>query len=177
MGSMQAAGIGRPARPTINLNDREVQMRILNQSAIIALGLLGGAALAQDAFTPPPPTAQENAAVDVVTKWANLLEQGKAIEAYKLYVSPNFVEHDDFARGKKQTVDDIAKMLANDPLLTKKMQVHIAQVVRADDDLVFEAGRIGVDVFQVENGKITAHWNLNVPDSKMTVSFPGVSSN
>jgi predicted SnoaL-like aldol condensation-catalyzing enzyme len=108
----------------------------------------------------------EEAAKQVVLKRFKLDMEGKAMEAMKL-VSPNFTEHMTPARMPKdgktayQRFMERAKQTeakGNPPATDKKMLEFPTQA-RASEDLVTLFHAYGCDIFRVQGGLVTDHWD------------------
>ena len=127
-------------------------------SLCVALSLFAAHSWAQanEAFTIPsraPESAQETAAKQVVLNWFRLVFiEGNAQEAFSAYASRDFVEHSRRARGGyESTLTMLSKM--------PPRELHPQAVV--NDEIVFVQSEIGKEVFRVQNGKITDHWEVN----------------
>lgn len=130
---------------------------------LLALSLLCGAMAAQaqapaaaKPFTMPaqaPETPAESASKAIVLNWFNLtFVEGNATEAFAKYVSHDFVEHSRRVRGN---YDSTLKALAAMKARALKPTAFV------DDEIVFVQSEIGNEVFRVQHGKITDHWDVN----------------
>jgi len=114
-----------------------------------------GAAMAQVKDTP-----QETAAKATLEAWGALLDEGQIDEAFDRYVSKSFVDHSEMARVMAKTRNlGFTKVKAVFHMMIKPGGPKIVQKISADDNMVTVQGRLGQDIFRVENGKITDHWD------------------
>ena len=105
-------------------------------------------------------TPQEAAAKATVEAWGALLDQGKINEAINLYVSPYFVDHSELGRFMAKTRHlGFAKTEAVFHMMVAQPGPKMVQKITADDNMVTVRGRLGQDIFRVQNGKITDHWD------------------
>jgi predicted SnoaL-like aldol condensation-catalyzing enzyme len=129
-----------------------------------AVALLAGrTALAQGA---PPGvrhiavTRQETAAKQVLINFGKLVDAGKVDLAFQLYVSPQFVDHSDRARAMMhKAVVGYADSVPFFKAMVRPGAPQLVQKVTADDDIVTVQGLLGQDIFRVEHGQITDHWD------------------
>jgi len=100
-----------------------------------------------------PETAEEAAAKAMVIDWmVKVFNEGKAQEAFEMYTSKDFEEHSRRLRGGyDETLAVLSKMPKRD----------INPKVWVNDEIVLVISEIGNEVFRVQNGKITDHWDLN----------------
>jgi len=129
---------------------------------------------------------QETANKQVVLAWSQLLGSGRAQEAFEKYVSKDFVEHSHLVTrhtktghaGYAEALAFLSRDLSTNgapgsapPAATAPAAApaaaaptrRLAGVLVADDDHVTMYGGIGADIFRVENGKITDHWDASPP--------------
>ena len=138
--------------------------------ALIGAGLLLAAASVAPALAVP---ANPQSPVDVVNDFDRLILDHHAKKAIEKYIGPNFVEHDpevgdgsrkgliDYMKrhgwesgGNPQMRDIIDRIIAQGPMVV--VHHHILQHP-GDRGVVF------VDIFRVENGLITEHWDVMQP--------------
>ena len=119
----------------------------------------GGAAMTQQVDS-----AEDTARKAVVQNFGDLIDQGKADEAFAKYMSRDFVDHSYMAKRMmkkdKPGYDDVLPFFKNWMARradegNKKL---VAELV-VNDDMVTYNGRRGQDIFRVVNGKITDHWD------------------
>jgi len=105
-------------------------------------------------------TPQEEAAKATVESWGALLDLGQIDLAFARYVSPNFVDHSELGRFMAKTRHlGFAKTKAVFHMMVSKPGPRMVQKITADDNMVTIRGRLGQDIFRVQNGKITDHWD------------------
>ena len=133
-------------------------------------------------------TSQEAANMQVVLRWSRLLFSGHPGEAFQRYVSKRFVEHSHLVTSRlKDGQAGYAQALA---FLTQDLGAAPAEAsdsestdtpappqkalptLVADGDMVTLYSRIGADIFRVQNGKITDHWDAT---PQRRVVLPGQS--
>lgn len=112
---------------------------------------------AAKAFTMPaqvPESKEESDNKTIVLNWFRLsFQEGKASEAFEKYVSRDFKEHSRRLRGG---YDSTLKVLSS----MKPRALNPKALV--NDEIVFVQSEIGNEVFRVQNGKITDHWDVNL---------------
>ncbi|MGC3980419.1 MAG: hypothetical protein QM808_04080 [Steroidobacteraceae bacterium] len=103
--------------------------------------------------TQVPETQQEAAAKAVVLSWFRLVfMEGKAAEAFEKYTHREFVEHSRRLRGDYGSTLKALSMMKPRSLNPKAL---------VNDEIVLVQSEIGNEVFRVQNGKITDHWDVN----------------
>lgn len=108
------------------------------------------------AFTMPaqaPESAAEAQNKEIALAWFKLtFIEGKAAAAFEKYVSHDFVEHSRRLRGGYESTLKVLSMMK--PRMLKPIAV-------VNDDIVLLQSEIGNEVFRIQNGKISDHWDLN----------------
>lgn len=117
------------------------------------------------------PTEKENHRI--VYEWTLMLMTGHAKEGFEKYVSPDFVDHSHIVRSRtKSDKAGYAEALAGfermggggapggaPPAGGAPAGAPLKDNIRANDDMVINYGAVGADIFRVQNGKITDHWD------------------
>lgn len=119
--------------------------------------------------TPYGETRQEAAAKRVVFEWNHMvMVEGKPKEAFAKYVSKDVCDHSHMVTRGKKDCGGYDQML-NGPFARnapKKVGDHleIPTMGSVNGEMVSMYGA-GVDIFRVQNGKITDHWDASPPVS------------
>lgn len=106
----------------------------------------------------------EEAAKQTVLAWYTLRIQGKYMESLA-YLSPQFTEHMTPARMPKNGQSGYEAQVAAAKRMTAANQppnaksAAFAYQARASEDLVTLFHAYGCDIFRVQNGKVTDHWD------------------
>jgi predicted SnoaL-like aldol condensation-catalyzing enzyme len=97
----------------------------------------------------------------VVLSWADLIDAGRIDEAFALYVSEDFIDRADMVKpraGTDRRGREEARRFFHDRVPRPENGRRIAEAVKVSGELVTIDGRLGQDLFLVENGRITYHW-------------------
>ena len=109
---------------------------------------------------PAAATRQEAAAEQVLVNFGKLVDAGKVDEAFRLYVSKDFVDHSDKARAMMHKSNiGYADVVPFFKAMVRPGSPPLVQKITADDDMVTVQGLLGQDIFRVEHGKMTDHWD------------------
>lgn len=105
---------------------------------------------------------------DIVVAFFRMMFQDRDIdEAVRLYVSPNYIQHNPYMR------DGVAPMVDFFPPYFEQHPQAIVEIKRviAEGDLVVihnlwrdspeDRGQAVVDIFRVDKGKIVEHWDVS----------------
>ncbi|MGC3981459.1 MAG: hypothetical protein QM808_09385 [Steroidobacteraceae bacterium] len=112
-------------------------------------------------------TAKEMANKRTVFEWNHMsMIQGKRKEAFEKYVDKKFCDHSHMITAMKKecgTWDEVA----NNSLMTGKPakvgdKLEMPTMATVNGEMVTMYGK-GIDVFRVQNGKITDHWDASPP--------------
>ncbi len=119
---------------------------------ILVLCALIGSAKAQ--------SAQEQAAIKTIRGFGALVDSEQIDQAFSLYVSPAFTDHSELARATMHKSHvGYHDVLAFFKMMMRPGHPALVQKLTADDDMVTVQGFLGQDIFRVENGKMTDHWD------------------
>lgn len=124
-----------------------------NRFRTLMIGAAVGVAVSGSVFAAN--TDEETRNKDIVTKWMTMVWGGQAEEAFKLYVSPGFVQHGHRNQGKGYDVMlNALKAMKPNP----DRPFSITKAV-GDEDMVTMQTAVGIDVYRLKDGKITDHWD------------------
>jgi predicted SnoaL-like aldol condensation-catalyzing enzyme len=100
----------------------------------------------------------------IVQNFGDLIDVGKADEAFEKYMSKDFVEHSYMARRMtnkdKPGYADVLPFFKN--WMARRADEGNKKLVEelvVNDEMVTYNGRRGQDIFRVVSGKITDHWD------------------
>ena len=116
-------------------------------------------------------TRQEAAAKQVLINFGKLVDAGRVDTAFRLYVSPSFVDHSERARAMMHKANiGYADVIPFFKAMVRPGSPPLVQKISADDDIVTVQGLLGQDIFRVERGKMTDHWDTlgSVPGALAT---------
>ena len=139
----------------------------LYQTAAVFVLIFSAAAFGQAPPPGSPPAGQGNAAPspdngphaaankELTLKFFKMAFTDHMVaEAFRLYVSDDFIEHSPGMKGRAGAIESLSKMFAPGKGLTVVARGSVAQ-----GDLVTVHFDNGVDIFRVRNGKIVEHWD------------------
>lgn len=138
-------------------------MRMKLKSLAACMLVASNCLAAAPAFAAPPQSNKE-----IVTAFFRMMFQDREIdEAVRLYVSPDYVQHNPYMRdGVGPMVDFFPPYFDQHP----QAIVEIKRVI-AEGDLVVihnqwrdspeDRGQAVVDIFRVDQGKIVEHWDVS----------------
>ncbi len=109
---------------------------------------------------PTEDTAEERAAKEVVQAWGDMIDEGKVREAFEMYVSRDFVDHSNTPRRmlNKQDIGYDETLQAFEMFIGPHEGTMVEEIY-ANANMVTISGKVGRDLFMVEDGKIIAHWD------------------
>jgi len=108
----------------------------------------------------PAETRQEAAAKLVLINFGKLVDAGQVDQAFRLYVSRSFVDHSDKARAMMHKPNiGYTDVIPFFKAMVRPGSPPLVQKITADDDIVTVQGLLGQDIFRVEHGKMTDHWD------------------
>lgn len=118
--------------------------------------------------------------VNSASEFLQMVASGKIEEAYAKFISPNFIHHNQFFKGDRQSLmngmEENAKKNPNKKLEIKKTfedgdtVITFSHVKQNPDD----AGAAVVHIFRFENDKVVELWDLGQMIEKDTVNENGV---
>ena len=141
------------------MSDNDIARRCLMVSSNLAMGLLMG--------TGTTAMAQPATPRDIVVAFYRMaFEDHKVAEAFALYVSPIYKQHNPrVPDGPQATIDFLSRRFRENPTATNRMvrviadgpmvALHVHSILGPTD-----RGNAIVDIFRVENGKIVEHWDV-----------------
>ena len=102
--------------------------------------------------------AAGGAAKLVLINFGKLVDAGQVDQAFRRYVSRNFVDHSDKARAMMhKAAIGYADVVPFFKAMVRPGSPPLVQKITADDDIVTVQGLLGQDIFRVEHGKMTDH--------------------
>ncbi|MFT3907466.1 MAG: hypothetical protein QM718_14310 [Steroidobacteraceae bacterium] len=124
-----------------------------------AAGPPGGGAGGPPAMAAAQDNALEADGKATIQGWGKLIDAGKVDEAFEKYVSKRFNDHSHLA----QRFAGVPKVGYAEALkLFKQFAARpgtLVEQITANDAMVTIKGKLGQDIFRVEKGKITDHWD------------------
>lgn len=112
-------------------------------------------------------TKSEAAAKKVVYQWTCLaLVEGKADQAFDLYVAKDFCDHSHMINGGRKECSSFTETKAMFERLggmaAKSTSIEFPVAATVNGEMVTQWGA-GADIWRVHNGKLTDHWDASPP--------------